>query len=97
MRSDYDSRIKKFQKLAQEILESILYEKNVVYSHKKATEEDKHESRKTIEEIKERYRYILQSIMKASYKFYLHMKKQTINAEKVNQYDSIFSIFSKRY
>lgn len=64
LRSNNEDRIRKFQKLAHEILESILYEKTEVYSHKIASEEDKKSSIMTINGIKERYKYILQTIIK---------------------------------
>jgi len=66
LRSDYDSRIQKLQKLAQTILESLLYEKREVYYHKKSGEEEKKSSVQTLHAITARYTYILQSIIKVS-------------------------------
>jgi len=68
LKSDYNSRIQNLQKLAQDILESALFEKNEVYFHKVATQEDKDRSIQTLDGIKTNYRYILSSIIKAHLK-----------------------------
>lgn len=65
-KSDYNSRIQKLQKLAQTILESVLYEKNEVYNHRKSTDQDKKSSKLTLDRIKNRYQFILQSILKVN-------------------------------
>lgn len=69
LRSNNEDRIRKFQKLAHEILESILFEKNEVYSHKIATTEDKKSSIMTIDGLKDRYKYILLTIIKVLFTY----------------------------
>ena len=64
LKSDYNSRIQKLQQLAQPILDSANWEKNEVYHHRKATPEEKKRSIQTLENMKSRYTYILQLIMK---------------------------------
>ena len=66
LKSDYNSRIQKLQNLAQTILDSIVFEKNEVYFHKKATQEEKESSKKTLKNIKNRYEFILKSIIKVN-------------------------------
>ena len=64
LKSDYNSRIKKLQDLAQNILKSANYEKNEVYHHKSATPKDKQESVQTLENMKSRLTYILELVIK---------------------------------
>lgn len=64
LRSDRNSRIQKLQHLAQNILDSANWEKNEVYHHRKATPDDKKKSILTLDDMKSRYKYILQLIIK---------------------------------